>query len=276
MFPTRLPRAMRVPPRLDPTQASQSYRAAASVINQSVLSQGPARQLRQARADADAGADEHRRRDARRLGRSRYWDENLLQGPPPRRAVPAGRRHHRASDVRRAGLSSWRAGIASAGRRWCSAGCTCCRAPTKRAPHADALAIGEGVQVWPRDPPRRRGGHAADRATAATTARPYRDDPPPRRDLLPRGSFLTTTQPDRHARLPQPLRVLLPGDRRPAHALPDARRRAGRRRVRAPTASPTRVFIDNNLGSRPRLPARAVPRAAAAGEDLERRGDAST
>ena len=22
----------------------------------------------------------------------RYWDENLLQGPPPRRAVPAGRR----------------------------------------------------------------------------------------------------------------------------------------------------------------------------------------
>ena len=24
----------------------------------------------------------------------RYWDENLLQGPPPVGAVPAGRRHH--------------------------------------------------------------------------------------------------------------------------------------------------------------------------------------
>ena len=33
-----------------------------------------------------------------------YWDENLLQGPPPLRAVSRGRRHHGASDVCRASL----------------------------------------------------------------------------------------------------------------------------------------------------------------------------
>ena len=36
-------------------------------------------------------------------------------------------------------------------------------------------------------------------------------------------------EPDRHPRLSQPLRLLLPGDRRAAHALPGPRRRAGGR-----------------------------------------------
>lgn len=53
-------------------------------------------------------------------------------------------------------------------------------------PHADALAIGDGVQLWPlilQDvlENRLRPLYRAD------YTRPYREDPPPRRDLLPRG-----------------------------------------------------------------------------------------
>jgi radical SAM superfamily enzyme YgiQ (UPF0313 family) len=64
--------------------------------------------------------------------------------------------------------------------------------PDETRPHADALAIGEGVQLWGRIlrdvdtgdlKPVYRGDYR----------RPYRDDPPPRRDLLPRAGFLTTT-----------------------------------------------------------------------------------
>ena len=87
--------------------------------------------------------------DAAGLGRSRYWDENLLQGPPPLRAVPAGRRDHRPPDVRRARLRAGALVSRARGARSSSAGCTSCRAPRRCAPHADALAIGEGVQLWP-------------------------------------------------------------------------------------------------------------------------------
>ena len=33
-----------------------------------------------------------------------YWDENLLQGPPPSRPFPQGCRHHCAPDIRQKGL----------------------------------------------------------------------------------------------------------------------------------------------------------------------------
>jgi radical SAM superfamily enzyme YgiQ (UPF0313 family) len=64
--------------------------------------------------------------------------------------------------------------------------------PEECAPHADAIAIGEGVQLWGdilrdvehgRLRPRYFGSYA----------RPYRDEPTPRRTILPRASFLTTT-----------------------------------------------------------------------------------
>ena len=62
---------------------SRSQATALRIADQSVLSQGSARQLRQARADADAGADQHRRQRRPPDWNVRYWDENLLQGPPP-------------------------------------------------------------------------------------------------------------------------------------------------------------------------------------------------
>jgi len=64
--------------------------------------------------------------------------------------------------------------------------------PDEAAPHADALAVGDGVRLWPAilddvENDRLRRVYHAD------YERPYRDDPPPRRAILPRSSFLTTT-----------------------------------------------------------------------------------
>jgi radical SAM superfamily enzyme YgiQ (UPF0313 family) len=63
--------------------------------------------------------------------------------------------------------------------------------PEECAPHADALAIGEGVQLWPvilKD----SETNSIKKIYHGSYQKPYRDDPPPHRDILPRKSFLTT------------------------------------------------------------------------------------
>jgi radical SAM superfamily enzyme YgiQ (UPF0313 family) len=121
--------------------------------------------------------------------------------------------------------------------------------PDECRPHAHALAIGEGVEIWGqflRD---------VDSGTVRETyrgdySRPYRDDPAPRRDLLPRASFLTTTSliatRGCHNRcgfcylatdgLHMPYRMRDP-EQIVAEFLADGQ--------------PYAVFVDNNLGSRP-------------------------
>jgi radical SAM superfamily enzyme YgiQ (UPF0313 family) len=64
--------------------------------------------------------------------------------------------------------------------------------PEEAAPHADALALGEGVQLWPEILRDAEAG-TLRRIYQGSYRRPYRDDPPPRRDLLPPSGFLTTT-----------------------------------------------------------------------------------
>ncbi len=64
--------------------------------------------------------------------------------------------------------------------------------PDEVAPHADALVIGEGVQVWPQVLRDVEAG-ALQPVYKGNYRKPYRDEPSPRRELLPRGSFLTTT-----------------------------------------------------------------------------------
>ena len=64
--------------------------------------------------------------------------------------------------------------------------------PDEAAPHADALAIGDGVQLWGEILRDVEAGRLQP-VYHGDFRRPYRDDPPPRRDLLPRESFLTTT-----------------------------------------------------------------------------------
>src|SRR5690606_28482314 len=57
---------------------------------------------------------------------------------------------------------------------------------------ADALAIGDGVAIWPQVLADVEAGRLQP-VYRADFRRPYRDDPPPRRELLPREHFLTTT-----------------------------------------------------------------------------------
>src|SRR6185436_4303530 len=64
--------------------------------------------------------------------------------------------------------------------------------PQECAPHADALAVGDGVQLWPQILRDVEAGSLRARY-CATYESDYSEDPPPRRSILPRHSFLTTT-----------------------------------------------------------------------------------
>jgi len=176
----------------------------------------------------------------------RCWDENLLQGPPPNDPLPqvVGITVHLTFARRAYELARW----------YRAQGCTVVlggmhvqSCPDEVAPHADALALGEGVPLWPailRDVER---GQLRSRYTA-TFERSYDLDPPPRRELSPRRSFLTTASliatRGCHNRcgfchlssdgLRMPYRVREPADIR---------------RQLEVSRQPYAVFIDNNLGS---------------------------
>jgi len=78
----------------------------------------------------------------------RTWDENLLQGPPPLDPLPqvvgitvhltfAQRAYDLADHYRRLGAKVILGGL------------HVLSCPDEAAPHANAIAIGEGVQIWP-------------------------------------------------------------------------------------------------------------------------------
>jgi radical SAM superfamily enzyme YgiQ (UPF0313 family) len=121
----------------------------------------------------------------------RYWDENLLQGPPPCDPVPqvVGITVHLTFAARAYELARWYRGRGSI---VVLGGLHVISCPEEAAAHADAIAIGDGVALW--------GQVLRDANEGRVQAvyregfrRPYRDDPAPRRDLLDRASYLTTT-----------------------------------------------------------------------------------
>jgi radical SAM superfamily enzyme YgiQ (UPF0313 family) len=120
-----------------------------------------------------------------------YWDENLLQGPPPVRPFPqvVGITVHLTFANRAFALADW---YRSRGAKVVLGGLHVLSRPEECAPHADALAIGEGVQLWPQILRDVEAGCLQPRYHG-TYRRPYRDDPPPRREVLHRPGFLTTT-----------------------------------------------------------------------------------
>ena len=146
----------------------------------------------------------------------RYFDENLLQGPPPLDPLPqvVGITVHLTFAARAFALAHY---YRSRGAKVVLGGLHVLSCPSECAPHADALALGEGVEVWPQilrdleaadgDAPRPllSGGRLSQVGAPGRECidgtpvyrgdfrRPYRDDPAPRRELLPRQSFLTTT-----------------------------------------------------------------------------------
>ena len=123
--------------------------------------------------------------------RVRYWDENLLGGHPPRYPFPqvVGITVHLTFARRAYELADW---YRARGARVVLGGLHVLSCPEEAATHADAIAIGEGAQVWPQIL-RDVEASAMQRVYRGSYARAYRDDPAPRRDLLPRASFLTTS-----------------------------------------------------------------------------------
>src|SRR4051794_20296062 len=120
-----------------------------------------------------------------------YWDENLLQGPPPREPFPqvVGITVHLTFADRAYALADW---YRRRGARVILGGLHVLSCPEEAAPHADALAIGEGVALWPEILRDVEAGSLRP-VYRGSYRRAYREEPAPRRDLLPRRSFLTTT-----------------------------------------------------------------------------------
>src|SRR5258707_8959396 len=77
----------------------------------------------------------------------RYWDENLLQGPPPCEPLPrvVGISVHLTFARRAFELADW---YRAQGSKVILGGLHVLSCPDECAPHADALTIGEGVQLW--------------------------------------------------------------------------------------------------------------------------------
>lgn len=178
----------------------------------------------------------------------RYWDENLLQGPPPSQPLPevVGITVHLTFARRAYALADW---YRSQGSRVILGGLHVLSCPEEALEHADAIAVGDGVQLWPHILDDFEHGVMRSRYEA-DFSRPYAADPAPRRSILPREAFLTTSSiiatRGCHNRcgfcylstegLHMPYRM------RGVQQIVDEI---------AADGQPYTVFIDNNLGSRP-------------------------
>lgn len=186
-----------------------------------------------------------------------YWDENLLQGAPPWRPFPqvVGITVHLTFARRAFELAGW---YRDRGAKVILGGLHVLSCPDECAPHADALAVGEGVQLWGRILRDAEAGSL--RARYEGTFRcPFRNDPAPRRDLVPRRQFLTTTSliATRGCQSRCDFCYLATeGLRMPCQF------RAPEQVARefAADGQPYGVFVDNNLGANPRY-LRALCRA---------------
>ena len=179
--------------------------------------------------------------------RLKYWDENLLAGPPPRNPTPevVGITVHLTFARRAYELADW---YRARGSKIILGGLHVLSCPDECAAHADALALGDGVQLWPQILCDLEAGCLQSRYVA-TYENDYCEDPTPRRSILPRKSFLTTTSliatRGCHNRcgfcylatdgLRMPYRM-----RRPEQVAEEF----------AHNGEPYAVFTDNNLGSR--------------------------
>jgi radical SAM superfamily enzyme YgiQ (UPF0313 family) len=179
--------------------------------------------------------------------RVKYWDENLLHGAPPFQPLPevVGITVHLTFARRAFELANW---YRTRGSKVILGGLHVLSCPEECAPHAHALAMGDGVQLWPRILEDIEQNRLQSRYVTGYENE-YSEDPPPRRSLLPRASFLTTTSliatRGCHNRcgfcylategLRMPYRMREPKQVAAEFAADD---------------QPYAVFVDNNLGSR--------------------------
>src|SRR2546423_140121 len=177
-----------------------------------------------------------------------YWDENLLDGRPPFRPLPevVGITVHLTFARRAFELAHW---YRSRGSKVILGGLHVLSCPDECAPHADALAVGEGVQLWPGILKDVEAGTLRPRYDGSFR-RPYRDEPAPRRDLVPRGQFLTSTSliATRGCHNRCGFCYLATDGLHMPYLMRDVEQVADEF---AADGQPYGVFIDNNLGSRP-------------------------
>lgn len=177
-----------------------------------------------------------------------YWDENLLDGRPPFAPLPevVGITVHLTFARRAFELARW---YRLRGSKVILGGLHVLSCPDECAPHADALALGDGVQLWPRILADVEAGALQARYTADYD-NDYRDDPAPRRALLPRKSFLTTTSliATRGCHNRCGFCYLATDGLRMPYRMREPRQIA---EEFAADDQPYAVFVDNNLGSRP-------------------------
>src|SRR5262252_7184814 len=107
--------------------------------------------------------------------RIRYWDENLLDGRPPFHPMPevVGISVHLTFALRAFELAHW---YRSRGSKVILGGLHVLSCRDECAPHADALAIGDGVQLWPQILADIEAGRLSSTYTASYD-NAYRDDP---------------------------------------------------------------------------------------------------
>lgn len=178
----------------------------------------------------------------------RLWDENLLQGPPPCAPFPqvVGITVHLTFARRAYELGRW---YRARGAVVVMGGLHVTSCMEEVAPHADVLVIGEGAECWPQVLEDIERG-CPQKVYRGDFQRHFRDDPPPRRNLLPRESFLTNASllatRGCHNRCGF-CYLATDGLRMPHQTRPPEEVAA----EFAATGEPYGVFIDNNLGSQP-------------------------
>lgn len=176
-----------------------------------------------------------------------YWDENLLHGRPPYRPMPqvVGITVHLTFATRAFALAQW---YRARGAKVILGGLHVLSCPDECAPHADALALGDGVQLWPRilrDVER----DALQPRYLATYENDYRAHPAPLRSILPRRSFLTTTSliATRGCHNRCGFCYLATDGLRMPYRMRDPQQVVDEFQA---DGQPYAVFVDNNLGSR--------------------------
>lgn len=176
-----------------------------------------------------------------------YWDENLLHGAPPSNPMPqaVGITVHLTFSPRAYELAHW---FRARGSKVILGGLHVLSCPEECAWYADALALGDGVQLWPRILADLERGNLRARYYANFDS-DYRQDPVPQRSILPRRSFLTTSSliATRGCHNRCNFCYLATDGLRMPYRMRDPEQVAAEFQA---NGEPYGVFIDNNLGSR--------------------------